>query len=52
MISFFFTINLVFNKKIRITKINIKEFIFWFKGTKKFNNKAINDVSITPTNVL
>jgi hypothetical protein len=48
------TSTFVFNlkKKIMITKINIKEFIFLFKGVKKFNDKAINDAVITPIKAL
>jgi hypothetical protein len=51
-ISFFLIVTFNFNKKIKKTKINIKEFIFLFKGVKKFNNKAINDAVITPIKAL
>jgi hypothetical protein len=51
-ISFFFILTLNFNKKIKKTKINKKEFIFLFKGVKKFNDKAINDAVITPIKAL
>jgi len=52
IISFFFIVICNFIKKIKITKINKKEFIFLLKGVKKFNNKAIKDPVITPIRAL
>ena len=45
MTSFFFIVISNFSKKIKNTKINIREFMLLFKGAKKFNNKAINEAS-------
>jgi hypothetical protein len=52
IISFFFIVICNFSEKIKITKINKKEFISLLKGVKKFNNKAINDAVITPIRAL
>ena len=51
-VSFFFIVTFNFNKKIKKTKINIKEFIFLFKGVKKFNNKAIRDMIVIPIKLI